>query len=125
MFLFPELFPTKDQFQSATAHRDPVVWRSEMNDAFTWMMTNRDESTVAFATDARNTKIRMSFQTIVNETTKDEKKASRKLDHVKRPPVEKRYTLSNASSVWCFAKYGSGGRSASCSQGAYEYAPPP
>ena len=74
MVLFPELFPTKDQFQSATAHRDPVVWRSEMNDAFTWMMTNRDESTVAFATDARNTKIRMSFQTIVNETTKDETK---------------------------------------------------
>jgi hypothetical protein len=70
MMFCPSLFSCKEAFQSATAYKDPVVWRPEMADAFKWMMARRDETTIACAKDARSTNIRMKFQEIVFETEK-------------------------------------------------------
>ena len=51
-----------------------MTWKSGMGEAFTWMLTNRHDSTIACATDARSTRIRMEYQKILFDSTRDEKK---------------------------------------------------
>ena len=74
MLLMTELLPLMENFQSVTPHKDQVIWKSVMGDAFKWMLANRDDSTIACATDARSSKIRTEYSKILHETVKDEKK---------------------------------------------------
>ena len=74
MILNAEVFPFKELFQSATAHKDVVSADSVLKSAAKWVMSTQGGNVICLLADGRSRKVRRAFEDIVEECQVDEQK---------------------------------------------------
>ena len=74
VLLCAELFPTKELFESAAPHKDPVPVTHELKQAAKWGVSAQGGSTVCLFTDGRSKKVRRVLEDLVEEHQTDEQK---------------------------------------------------